>query len=171
MKLLSVRWLVFLALLPDAVRVLLKNRCLHKFNPLAWKTQKSGRVYWSSLCGNSNVPGDLLLTGNSKFNILLWICKKISKIVCSQQLEHLSEIFKELVSLRERLNTFSCCFWEPELDLPLWVWLGKRRRWLQEVVRLWIYLISSGSSFHHQIPSASSGDFAVTIALIFLGVV
>lgn len=97
--------------------------------------------------------------------------KNISKIVCSQQLEHLSEIFKEVVSLRERLNTFSCCFWEPELDLPLWVWLGKRRRWLQEVVRLWVYLISSGSSFHHQIPSASSGDFAVTIALKFLGVV
>lgn len=46
------------------------------------------------------------------------------------------------------------------------VWL-----WPQAMVRPWTYLISSGSLFHRQIPSANGGGFAITIAFRFLGVV
>lgn len=111
------------------VRVLLRNGYLCEFNPLAQKTFRiqgeftevafvAIQIYQVTYCSQE---------------ITNWIyhcgyAESILKIVFSHQLAHLSDIFKELVGLRERLNIFSCRFWEADVDLPLLVSLGKRRR-------------------------------------------
>lgn len=96
----------------------------------------------------------------------------ILKIICTHQLAHVWNL-QRVGRFEGKAKPFQLLILRIRGGPTVVTIPGEKKFWLwpQGMVGPWIYLISSGSSFHHQIPSENSSGFAITIVFIFLEVV